>query len=288
MVSGIGPAATLKKYNISVVSDLPGVGQNMHDSCNIGGVSYPINLISPSTITTNATALTAATYEYLHNQTGVLTNPGGDFLNWEKLPAAYRANLSSNALADLSIFPSDWPEIEYVVNSDKGSLQGAATSASNSATIGSLLIAATSRGNVTIRSASMDDKPVISTNWLQTRADQEVAIQAYRRAREVWTYMANITTGPESLPGANYTTDTQILSYIQSKGISAIHHATSTNMMGRKNESMAVVDSHGKVFGVQNLRVIDSSSFRFTPPGHTQEATYAHAEKLVDDIKKGY
>ena len=74
-------------------------------------------------------------------------------------------------------------------------------------------------------------------------------------------------------------------------------------MMGRANDSMAVVDSKAKVIGVTGLRVIDSSSFRFTPPGHTQAATCelhptletfvqcanhtldAHAEKLVEDIK---
>lgn len=74
-------------------------------------------------------------------------------------------------------------------------------------------------------------------------------------------------------------------------------------MMGRQNETMAVVDSKAKVMGVTGLRVIDSSSFRFTPPGHTQAATCeslhrirevtqyanrspdAHAEKLADDIK---
>lgn len=67
---------------------------------------------------------------------------------------------------------------------------------------------------------------------------------------------------------------------------------------------MAVVDSKARVIGVTGLRVIDSSSFRFTPPGHTQAATCeflavfsgvlvhhanyitdAHAEKLVDGIK---
>jgi hypothetical protein len=67
---------------------------------------------------------------------------------------------------------------------------------------------------------------------------------------------------------------------------------------------VVVVDSHGRVFGVQKWRVIDSSSFALTSPGHTQGATCkyhsfqilerfcslvvdAHAEKLVDDIAKG-
>jgi choline dehydrogenase len=58
-------------------------------------------------------------------------------------------------------------------------------------------------------------------------------------------------------------------------------------MMGQANETMAVVDSKGRVLGVQGLRVIDSSSFRFTPPSHSQGATYAHAERLVDDIIRG-
>ena len=75
-------------------------------------------------------------------------------------------------------------------------------------------------------------------------------------------------------------------------------------MMGRTNDTMAVVDSKANVIGVTGLRVIDSSSFRFTPPGHTQAATCeffptpgstvqcanlsldAHAEKLVEDVKR--
>lgn len=66
---------------------------------------------------------------------------------------------------------------------------------------------------------------------------------------------------------------------------------------------MAVVDSKARVFGVEGLRVVDASSFVFTPPGHTQGYTCeglsfcsrqvltcltdAHAEKLADDIKNG-
>jgi hypothetical protein len=80
-----------------------------------------------------------------------------------------------------------------------------------------------------------------------------------------------------------------------------------TGMMGRANDSMAVVDSKANVIGVSGLRVIDSSSFRFTPPGHTQAATCesyaipelifrhadgcsldAHAEKLVEDVERSF
>jgi choline dehydrogenase len=86
----------------------------------------------------------------------------------------------------LSFFPSDWPEVEYVVNAGGGSLEAVNTGGQNYATIGILLISTVSRGKVTIRSNSMLDKPVMSTNWLLEKTDQEMAVQAYRRAREIW------------------------------------------------------------------------------------------------------
>ena len=40
--------------------------------------------------------------------------------------------------------------------------------------------------------------------------------------------------------------------------------------MGRKDDPNAVVDSRGRVFGVEALRVVDSSTFPILPPGQTQ------------------
>jgi len=40
--------------------------------------------------------------------------------------------------------------------------------------------------------------------------------------------------------------------------------------MGVASDSMAVVDSHARVFGVQGLRVVDASAFPLLPPGHPQ------------------
>ena len=40
--------------------------------------------------------------------------------------------------------------------------------------------------------------------------------------------------------------------------------------MGGANSSNAVVDSKGRVYGVQALRIVDSSTFPLLPPGHPQ------------------
>lgn len=40
--------------------------------------------------------------------------------------------------------------------------------------------------------------------------------------------------------------------------------------MGRKNDSNAVVDTQGRVYGVQGLRIVDASTFPLLPPGHPQ------------------
>jgi len=45
----------------------------------------------------------------------------------------------------------------------------------------------------------MFDKPIVSPNWLLETTDQEVAIAAFRRAREAWTVISGgmLAIGPE-------------------------------------------------------------------------------------------
>ncbi|KAI6890660.1 alcohol oxidase [Hortaea werneckii] len=281
MVSGIGPASTLHAHNITLIKDLPGVGQNMHDSCAIGAVIRQTNITNPLPIT----AETISTFR--QNRTGILTNSGGDVLSFEKLPAKYRSHLSNATRSQLAQWPSDWPEIELLPLN-----RGGPTDASTGSSIAILMTATLSRGNLTITSPCMHDPPTLSPNWLLHPADQELAIQAYRRARELWNFFpgVGVDIGAEEMsPGGNVTSDARLLEYIRQQGVSGIHHASSTCMMGKAGEEGegAVVDSKGRVFGVQGLRVVDASSFRFTPPGHTQAATYCHAEKLVEDILRG-
>ncbi|CAD0114436.1 unnamed protein product [Aureobasidium uvarum] len=249
MVSGIGPQATLQQYNISVVSALEGVGQNGWDTANVGGPSFNIST---------------------------------DFWAWENIPSELRTNFSQATKDAFAAFPEDWPEFEFVLSNTGRSLSSTSSSKNDLGAIGVLMVASTSRGNMTIKSASNDVAPVISPNWLLDPEDQEMAVAGFKRGRQIAQALGNYQG--EILPGLNVTSDADILKWIQETGVGAIHHCTALCAMGRSNNTMAVVDSKARVYGVSGLRVIDSSSLPFTPPGHTQGTTYAHAEKLVQDV----
>lgn len=280
MVSGIGPREQLEKFNITVLADRPGVGQNMEDHLDFGP-SYNINLqgltLEPSPQNN------AAVQSYLTNRTGFLTSPGVDFIGWEKLPAANRVNFTNTTIAELARFPADWPEVEYEITE-------APLSAANRVfgTIIAVPVAPTSRGTVTIVSNDTSDLPIVDPRWLTTETDIQVAIEAFKRARAMTqtSSIQPVLLGEEIAPGRNVTTDDEIYEWIKNNSYMN-WHASCTCRMGNDTDSMAVVDSKARVFGVHNLRVVDASSFALLPPGHPESTVYLMAEKISDDILNG-
>ena len=289
MVSGIGPSQILLQHNIPVLSDLQGVGQNMWDQPYFG-ISYRVNVDTGSRLANDPIYAAQAAVDYLIDQTGPLTSPP-DFIGWEKLPEPYRSKLSNSTLTALNAFPADWPETELLVGNGFAGYNRNYTAADPNdgyqyATISSALIKPISTGNVTIASADMSDPPIINPNWLTDPADVEYAIAAFKRIRQVWDAMNGVTIGPEYFPGAQVSTDEEILAYIRA-ALVTIWHAAATCAMGKAGDPKAVIDSHASVFGVQGLRVVDASSFPFLTPGHPMATIYALAEKISDDILRG-
>ena len=290
MVSGIGPQATLQQHGIQVIKNLAGVGQNMWDHV-LFGANRRVNVLTASASLNNPILAAKGAAQFRASGSGSLAAFGAGYYGWEKIPPPYRSNLSSAALAALATFPSDWPELEWLpISAYLGYQTNRQTEdprdGYNYATINPGIIAPLSRGNVTISSADMTDPPILNPNWLSDPTDQELAVESFRRSREIWSVLErdNITVGTdEYLPGLNVTSDADILTYIQ-KSFMTIYHAAATCKMGRSNDSMAVIDSRARVYGTQNLRVVDASSFPFLPPGHPQATIYALAEKIVADI----
>ncbi|KAM0800964.1 putative GMC oxidoreductase, partial [Usnea florida] len=289
MVSGIGPSAMLQSLDIPVVKDLPGVGQNLWDQPWFAS-SFRVNVPTASSLQSDPAVYAAAVQAYIIEATGPLSISSGGVFGWEKLPNATRATLSPSTLSALSTFPADWPELEWLpASAFLGNQEDHQTAdpqdGYNYASLGTALITPLSRGNVSINSTSMADPPLINPNWLTDPADIEVAIAALKRQRQMWSVLAtyNLTIGDEAYPGLDVQTDAQILDWIRS-AVTPIWHAASTCKMGKSNDSMAVIDSQARVFGVRGLRVVDASSFPFLPPGHPQSTVYALAHKIANDI----
>ncbi|THZ99379.1 GMC oxidoreductase [Aureobasidium pullulans] len=289
MVSGIGPRETLQKYGIPVIADLPGVGQNLQDQPTIGSV-YRVNVPTSSKLVNDPEYAAEAAASYLANGTGIYAAPPG-ILAFERISESRPELLSNDTLLALKSIPDDWPQLEYLtqdgyVGTNRNYRTADPGDGYNYASISMVVVSQFSKGNVTISSADASVQPVINPNWLTAPEDFDLAIAGFKRTREIWSHI-NVTIGPEHLPGPNVTTDAQILDYIRDAAFT-LYHASATCKMGRIDDKMAVVDSKARVYGVQGLRVVDASAFPFLPPGHPQATVYMLAEKIAEDIKRGY
>lgn len=119
-----------------------------------------------------------------------------------------------------------------------------------------------SRGNITIRSSDMRDAPVINPNILTSSTDRQVAVAAYKRMRQILASpeLSPILVGDEYFPGHDIQSDEEMIEHLKDAS-SMYWHAASTCAMGNPREkgSKAVVDSRGKVVGVEGVRVVDAS-----------------------------
>ncbi|KAJ5816975.1 hypothetical protein N7447_009208 [Penicillium robsamsonii] len=225
MLSGVCPSQTLQKYNIPVVADLPGVGQGARDQPWMA-LSYKVNVTTGTQMAAgNAEFSGARVEEYLTNQTGLLSSiGGGQALAFEKFPTSYRQEFSQSTRNFLETFPSDWPETNYL-SLEYDSYPSDLGPDDNYLTIGSALLTTSAQGNLTIQSADITDLPIISPNWLLDEGDQEQAIAALQRIREI-AFNSTIVE-EEYLPGRNVTTRTEILEWLKDN-TSLIYHATSS------------------------------------------------------------
>jgi choline dehydrogenase len=237
------------------------------------GVSYAVNAPTISSLSDPIFAAQQAEL-YKDRAAGMYTSPITDVLAWEKIPIRLRKGWSNTTISALAQVPADWPEVEYIAISallgDQVDTHHAVPfDGKNYATLAVALVAPQSRGTLTITSRDTNDAPLIDPGYYTHEADIAVSIAAFKRVREFYgtDAMRAFVIGDEYFPGNNVSTDAQIEEFVRSQ-FNTIWHASSTCSMGRRNDSMAVVDSKARVIGVEGLRVVDASAFPMLTPGH--------------------
>ena len=78
--------------------------------------------------------------------------------------------------------------------------------------------------------------------------------------------------------------DDEALEAFVRKAAIGVWHASCSCRMGRPDDPMAVVDTQGRVKGVQGLRVVDASIFPVVPCANTNFPTLMTAEKVAETM----
>ena len=264
-LSGIGNPEHLAPLGISMVAKLKGVGENLQDHLETY-VQYackePITLYSATKLWNKL----IIGVQWLLFRTGLgATNhfESGGFIRSEA--GVKHPDLQYHFLPMAVRYDGNSPATGHGFQAHVGPMR------------------ATSRGFVKIKSNNPKDAPTIVFNYMSTEQDRKEMRAAIRLTREVFMQKAfDRFRGEELSPGPNVQTDAEIDAHIRASAETAYHPSCSCRM---GSDDMAVVDHHGRVHGVERLRVVDASIMPQVVSGNLNAPTIMMAEKLADVIR---
>jgi choline dehydrogenase len=266
-LSGIGPAALLRKHGIAVLRDLPGVGENLQDHLQIRAVFKVDGVQTLNTLASSWWGKAKIGLEYALKRSGPMS------MAPSQLGAFTRSSSEMR-----------YPNIEYHVQPLSLDAFGEPLHDFNAFTASVCNLNPTSRGSVRIRSNKFEDAPLIAPNYLSTPEDRKVAADSLRITRRIAAQPALAKYRPEEWrPGTQYQSDEE-LARLAGDIATTIFHPVGTTKMGRGDDVMAVLDARLRVRGVAALRVVDAGAMPTITSGNTNSPTLMMAEKAADWI----
>ena len=263
MLSGIGSSKGLYEHDIAIKQNLEGVGQNLQDHLETY-VQYeckePVTLYNEY----NPLKMALTGIEWFLFKTGTAAHSNletGGFIR-------------SNDLVD-------YPNIQYHffpslvldhgrTNPDRHAFQ---------AHVGPMR--PTSRGEIKLKSTDPYSAPSIRFNYMQTEHDLKEMREGIKIAHEIFEQKAFDKFRGKAINPINLNSDEEINEFIRNTGDTA-YHPSGTCKMGKDN--LSVVDEKLKVYGIENLRVVDASIMPRIITGNLNAATIMIAEKASDYI----
>ena len=268
MLSGIGDPATLKQFDIPVVTALPGVGQNLQDHLDF---YFQFECTKPITL-----------YKYQWKFPWHMVRTG---VQWFLTHSGDAATTHLESGAFIRSRPGlEHPDTQFhflpSVVIDHGQSMGEC----HAYQIHISPLRPTSTGQLTIQSRDPETPPLMDANYLATEHDRADYRNMVRLTREVLNQKAfEPFRGRELQPGSDVTSDKALDAMIRDKCDSA-YHPSCTCKMGTDDDTAAVVDPDCRVYGIDNLRVVDASVMPSVISGNLNAAVIMIGEKAADHI----
>ena len=286
--AGIGPVGHLKEMGIPVVMGLEGVGQRLMDHPSISLSSF----IRPGArMNAHTRRHVQVALRYSSGLSGV---PSGDMfvvvLNksaWHAVGAqigslltcVYKTYSETGQVKLASRDPWAEPTVEFNLLSDKRDLDRLMSGFRKMAGL-----------QMSAPLQAVTDKP-----FPASYSDRVRKIGVVNAKNRILTAIAAaLMDGPAALRSTmidNFIVegftfdqvmrDDEALEAFVRKAAIGVWHASCTCRMGRGDDPMAVVDTQGRVKGVQGLRVVDASIFPVVPCANTNFPTLMAAEKIA-------
>ncbi|KAL5611843.1 hypothetical protein BROUX41_000583 [Berkeleyomyces rouxiae] len=306
-LSGVGPAKILNQFNITIVSELPGVGQNFHDQPSIILPYNTTNNVSPSVASLDDAEFDAASREqYLHNKTGPYVITRGLSTNYllptlcnvtkkcnDIIAEARAADPAKYLPADVHPTVLEGYKAQRKITLNQLAGDDVAVSMIHWDTANSVrmyFLKPLSRGEINIVSVNPLAQPSINFNTFYDPIDTTLAAESFKLNRRIMTQPALQALGVhEAAPFGENTvvSDAAIKTALAEVADPSAAHECCTAAMLPLDKG-GVVDPQMRVYGVTGLRVVDVSFWPQTLAAAPTATTYATGERIADIIKAAY
>lgn len=296
-LSGVGQPAVLRAAGVTPLVDLPGVGENYQDHIRLSntyrlkeGIDSFDNFIFDSA---GANA-TGEMQKWLDGEQSLYeyTSAAYGFMNWKQLGldsemkkvAQETFRRSTNVIESKKLQLLNNPKVPTVEILYEANFVGAfGYTGGKFITFISTVMQPFSRGSVHIDPNNPSGKPIIDPRYMSNEYDRKALVEAAKFSRRIAnTEPIKSTWTAETEPSEDVQTDEQWRAFAASAMGSFYHPVGTCAMLPRKDGG--VVDAELRVYGTENLRVVDNSIIPTIPSAHIQTAAYGIAEIAAEKI----
>jgi len=258
-LSGIGPEKELSDFNIPVVHNLPGVGENVQD--------HPDVILRYLDKSKTAFSTTPGPYTFTFLSRYFSKKP--PFIYTPTDAGGFVKSDPSEPIPDL--------QLQFAAVRMQPHGHGLFTAGKFGYVLHVCHMRPKSRGKIKLRSSDPFDPPRIETHYFDDETELDALVKGVKIARDILSRPAmEAFNGGEEVPGPLVQTDDDIREFIKRK-METVYHTAGSCKMG--NDPQAVVDSTLRVHGLENLRVIDSSIMPTITGSNIHGPTVMIAEK---------